>query len=267
MATTTTSSNNGAAGKKAAIKDVNVIAILDMSGSMSGKEDDTRGGFNAFVKDAQADQSAEGGKVTLSLTCFDTEFIQVYGPTDIQRVKPIGPEEYTPRGSTALLDAIGLTIAPLSFPKAEKVLVYIVTDGYENASREWTNDTIKAVIEAKEKEGWEFLFIGAGLDAWAASHAFASAAMAGNTIAAQATPQAFAAASARATADSYRALRGGGTVRQAVDALYEGDDTTLINRQVERRTEGASAGQPDATGTGSATPARRPKTIRELRRS
>lgn len=119
-----------AAGKAAVIKDVNVIAILDMSGSMSGKEDDTRGGFNAFVKDAQADQAAEGGRVTVSLTCFDTEFIQVYGPTDVQLVKPIGPAEYTPRGSTALLDAIGWTLAPLSFPPEAKVLVYIVTDGY-----------------------------------------------------------------------------------------------------------------------------------------
>lgn len=265
--TATTPNKKAAAAPKKVIRDVNVIAILDMSGSMSGTEDDTRGGFNAFLKDAQADQAAEGGRVTLSLTCFDTEFIQVYGPTDIQLVKPIGPSEYTPRGNTALLDAIGRSIAPLSFPREEKVLVYIVTDGYENSSREWTNDKVKALIEGKEKQGWEFLFIGAGLDAWAASQAFATAGMAGRTISAHATPDALAAASARATADSYRSLRAGGSVRQAVDALYDSDDTTLINRAVARRTGPGSltkGGTPPTSGAGTSS---RRKTFRELRHS
>ncbi len=252
---------------KTAIKDVNVIAILDMSGSMSGMEDDTRGGFNAFVKDAQADQAAEGGRVTLSLTCFDTEFMQVYRPTDIQRVKPIGPAEYTPRGSTALLDAIGETIAPLSFPADEKVLVYIVTDGYENSSREWNNEKVKALIEAREKQGWEFLFVGAGLDAWAASQAFATAGVARNTIAANATPQAFAAASVRATGNSYRALRTGGSVREAVDALYDSDDSTLINRRVARGGAPGSTDKKEASRTRATGASRGRKSFRELRHS
>jgi uncharacterized protein YegL len=247
-----------------AIKDVNVIAILDMSGSMSGMEDDTRGGFNAFVNDAQADQAAEGGRVSLSLTCFDTEFIQIYGPTDIQLVKAIGPAEYTPRGGTALLDAIGRTIGPLAFPRHEKVLVYIVTDGYENSSREWTNARVKALIEAKESQGWQFLFIGAGLDAWAASQAFATPGLARSTISANATPAAFAAASARATGAGYRALRWGGSVEQAVDALYESDDSTLINRGVERRGTPRPPARPQNPTP--RTSARR-KTFRELRHS
>jgi len=254
-------------GEKTAIKDVNVIAILDMSGSMSGMEDDTRGGFNAFVKDAQADQATEGGRVTLSLTCFDTEFIPIYRPTDIQLVAPIGPAEYTPRGGTALLDAIGRTIAPLAFPRVEKVLVYIVTDGHENSSCEWTNDKVRALIEAKEKQGWEFLFIGAGLDAWAVSEAFATPGLAGSTISANRTPEAFAAASARATKDSYRALRDGRTVRQAVNDLYLSDDATLINRGVTRRVDSDSKTTPGAKPTPPAGPSKGRKTFRELRHS
>jgi hypothetical protein len=77
----------------AGVADVNVIAILDMSGSMQGREVETRGGFNAFVANAQADQNDAGGKITLSLTCFDTIFEQVYSPTPVERVRPIGPKE------------------------------------------------------------------------------------------------------------------------------------------------------------------------------
>src|SRR6202171_1145240 len=172
---------------KAGVADVNVIAILDMSGSMQGREVETRGGFNAFVANAQEDQRDAGGKITLSLTCFDTEFEQVYLPTPVERVKAIGPREYTPRGMTALHDAIGLTLSPLRFPKEEKVMVIITTDGMENSSHEWTAQTIKRLITEKEELGWEFLFLGVGLDAFAASEAFASDAMRNATVSTLAT--------------------------------------------------------------------------------
>lgn len=250
-----------------AVEDVNVIAILDMSGSMAGMEDDTRGGFNTFVTEAQADQAAEGGKVTLSLTCFDTEFIQVYRPTDIQQVTPIGPAEYTPRGGTALLDAIGLTIAPLSFPAGEKVLVYIVTDGYENSSREWTNERVRALIEAKESQGWEFLFVGADVDAWDASAAFASAQMARSSISARKDPMAMRSASAKAKLAAYQSLRANRTVADAVDALYASDED-LIDRSKPRRADTASTSSTTGpTPTGSAGTPKPRKTFHEWRRS
>jgi len=250
-----------------AVKDVNVIAILDMSGSMSGLEDDTRGGFNTFVREAQADQAAEGGQVTLSLTCFDTEFIQVYRTTDIQQVTPIGPAEYSPRGNTALLDAIGLTIAPLSFPAHEKVLVYIVTDGFENSSREWTSDRVRALIEEKETQGWEFLFIGAEVDAWDASVAFSTPAMTRGSISAKKDRMAMRSASTKATWAAHQALRGGGTVADAVDALYASDDDDLIDRSKPRREDPASTNATDATPTRSAGKPKPRKTFREWRHS
>jgi len=246
---------------------VNVIAILDMSGSMSGLEDDTRGGFNTFIKEAQADQAAEGGHVTLSLTCFDTEFIQVYRTTDIQQVTPIGPAEYTPRGGTALVDAIGLTIAPLSFPAHEKVLVYIVTDGFENSSREWTYARVRALIEDKETQGWEFLFVGAEVDAWDASAAFASANMARSSISAKKDRMAMRAASTKAKWAAYQALRADGTVADAVDALYASGDEDLIDRSKPRRENRASTNANDTTPRRSAGKPKPRKTFREWRRA
>jgi uncharacterized protein YegL len=250
-----------------AVKDVNVIAILDMSGSMAGLEDDTRGGFNTFVNEAQQDQAAEGGTVTLSLTCFDTEFIQVYPPTDIQQVRPIGPAEYTPRGGTALLDAIGLTIAQMSFPAHQKVLVYIVTDGFENSSREWTNARVKALIEERETQGWEFLFVGAEVDAWDASAAFASAQMSRSSISAKKDRMAMRSASAKAKWAAYQALRADSTVADAVDALYASDDEDLIDRSKPRREDPASTSATDTTPTSSARKPRPRKTFREWRHS
>ena len=172
-----------------------------------------------------------GGKITLSLTCFDTEFEQVYPPTPVERVKPIGPKEYTPRGMTALLDAIGLTLSPLRFPKAEKVMVIITTDGMENSSHEWTPESVKKLIEAKEKLGWEFLFLGVGLDAFAASKAFASEAMLNATMSTPGTGQAVAAGMDFAVG-SMRSFRRGRSLTDSVAAAYADTTSDLIDRSV-----------------------------------
>lgn len=243
-------------GTKAKVADVNVIAILDMSGSMHGRENETRGGINAFIKDAQADQKAEGGRVTFSLTCFDTRFIQVYAPTDIQQIRPIGPAEYTPAGGTALYDAIGKTLGPLSFPKGEKVLVIITTDGMENSSREWKADAVKALIAEREAQGWEFLMLGVGTDAWSASAAFATPSMVGQTVNSLGTPTATAASLVAASTTSYNMLRSGGTVKQAVSDLYAGGGNSSAWMD---RSHGDKRSTPEPT-------AQTPNPLRSIRR-
>jgi uncharacterized protein YegL len=213
------------------VADVNVIAILDMSGSMQGREVETRGGFNAFVANAQEDQREAGGKITLSLTCFDTEFEQVYPPTPVERITEIGPKEYTPRGMTALHDAIGLTLSPLRFPKEEKVMVIITTDGLENASHEWTAASVKSLVEQKEKLGWEFLFLGVGLDAFAASEAFASKKMRNATVSTPAVGEVMTMGMAFA-GKSMRGLRRGDSLSDSVAAVYADPTSALIDRSV-----------------------------------
>src|SRR4030081_12162 len=206
---------------KARVADVNVIAILDMSGSMQGREVETRGGFNAFVASAQQDQGGAGGTITLSLTCFDTGVGPGYPPppTPGQGVEPIGSKEYTPRGMTALLDAIGLTLSPLRFPKDEKIMVIITTDGMENSSHEWTPESVKKLITEKEQLGWEFLFLGVGLDAFAASKTFASEAMLNATISTPGTGQAVTLGMDFAVG-SMRSFRRGSSLTDSVAAAY-----------------------------------------------
>jgi uncharacterized protein YegL len=215
----------------AKVADVNIVAILDMSGSMQGREVETRGGFNAFLVNAQEDQQQAGGRITLSLTCFDTAFEQVYPPTPVARVKPIGQKEYTPRGMTALHDAIGLTLSPLRFPKEEKVMVIITTDGRENSSHEWTAETVKKLITEKEKLGWEFLFLGVGLDAFAANKEFASDAMRSATLSTPATGEAVALGMEFA-GQSMRQYRRGASISDSVAAAYADPASAMIDRSV-----------------------------------
>lgn len=233
---------------KKKLKDVNVIAILDMSGSMWGKEVETRGGFNSFLEQAKADQRKEGGKVTVSLTCFDTEFIKVFDTTPIEQARVITALEYTPRGNTALYDAIGRTISGRTFPKEEKVMVIITTDGQENSSTDWVDRTsvhrsgyggdpgrlVRELIAQKEAEGWEFMFLGVGLDAFAASRAFTTPGMTHNTVSTPGTAAAAGATTGLASTEGYHALRGGKTVRHAVASAYAGDSafSSFIDRSV-----------------------------------
>jgi len=146
-----------------------LIFILDRSGSMSGLEKETIGGFNSLVEK----QKNEPGEANLTTVLFDSEYELLHDRVDLKDVKPITSKEYYVRGMTALLDAIGFTIEKIKnaqngFAKeeqAENVMFIITTDGMENASREYRTDRIKAMIEEQEEKfGWEFLFIGANLD-------------------------------------------------------------------------------------------------------
>ena len=149
---------------------VDVVFILDRSGSMGGLESDTIGGFNSMLEK----QRKIEGKAFITTVLFDDQYELLHDRVNIAKVNNITEKEYFVRGSTALLDAIGKTIAKEKAiqdtlgqnEKADKVLFVIITDGLENASKEYNSSTVKKLIETqKEKYGWEFLFLGANIDA------------------------------------------------------------------------------------------------------
>ena len=154
-----------------------LVFILDRSGSMSGLESDTIGGFNALLKK----QQNEPGECRITTVLFDGEYEILHDRLDLNAVNPITDTEYYVRGNTALLDAIGKTIHKIanaqkqSKPeyRAGKVIFVITTDGMENASREYSYDAVKSQIEQQKSEnGWEFIFLGANIDAAATAERF-----------------------------------------------------------------------------------------------
>ena len=147
-----------------------LVFILDRSGSMAGLEPDTIGGFNAMIEK----QRKEPGEAYVSTILFDNERQVIHDRVDIQAVNPLTPKEYYVRGCTALLDAVGKAIHHIGNvhkyareeDRPEKTLFIITTDGMENASREYTYERVQKMIEhEKEKYGWEFIFLGANIDA------------------------------------------------------------------------------------------------------
>ena len=147
-----------------------LVFILDKSGSMGGLEADTIGGFNAML----AKQQAVEGECHITTVLFDNNYELLHDRIDIKAVSAITEKDYQVGGSTALLDAIGRTIHKIGNAqkhtadeyRAEKVMFVIITDGEENSSREYSAEKVKAQIERqKEKYGWEFIFLGANIDA------------------------------------------------------------------------------------------------------
>jgi uncharacterized protein YegL len=147
-----------------------LVFILDKSGSMSGLEKDTIGGFNSML----TKQQVESGECHITTVLFDNNYELLHDRIDIKAVSPITDQEYFVGGSTALLDAIGKTINKIGNAQkhtaddycAEKVMFVIITDGEENSSREYSAEKVKAQIERqKTKYGWEFIFLGANIDA------------------------------------------------------------------------------------------------------
>jgi len=147
-----------------------LVFILDRSGSMGGLESDTIGGFNSML----AKQQETPGECRITTVLFDNEYEILHDRIDIKAIEPITENEYFVRGTTALLDAVGKTINKISNVqkstakdyRAGKVLFVITTDGLENSSREFGYEKIKSMIEKqKEKQGWEFIFLGANIDA------------------------------------------------------------------------------------------------------
>ena len=147
-----------------------IVFILDRSGSMSGLEADTIGGFNSMIEK----QKKADGEALISTVLFDNTSEVIHDRVSVQNIKPMTAEDYTVRGCTALLDAIGGAIHHIGnvhkYARAEDVpehtMFVITTDGMENASRRYDSEKVKKMIERqKEKYGWEFLFLGANIDA------------------------------------------------------------------------------------------------------
>ena len=147
-----------------------LVFILDRSGSMYGLEQDTIGGFNSML----TKQKSLDGECRITTVLFDQQYTLYHDRIDIQAVSPMSEKDYFVGGSTALLDAIGTTIDKLirvqrhtaESYRAQKVIFVIITDGEENSSRKYSYDQVKAKIEhEKEAYGWEFIFLGANMDA------------------------------------------------------------------------------------------------------
>ncbi len=146
-----------------------LVFILDRSGSMSGLEADTIGGFNSLIEK----QKKEEGDARVSVVLFDDKTEVIYDRVDLKKVEPMNDSQYYVRGCTALLDAVGGAIHHIANVHKyaeedvpEKTLFIITTDGMENASRKYSYKIVKKLVEhEKKKYNWEFLFLGANIDA------------------------------------------------------------------------------------------------------
>ena len=147
-----------------------MVFILDRSGSMQNLTDDTIGGFNSMIEN----QKKEEGEAFVTTVLFDDQYELLHDHIDINELQPITNKEYYARGTTALLDAIGKTINSIGSrlsatpenERPEKVIFVITTDGMENASREFSKNTIKEMIKhQQDKYSWTFMFLGANMDA------------------------------------------------------------------------------------------------------
>ena len=149
-----------------------IVCVIDRSGSMGSIVDDAIGGFNTFLKE----QQKLPGKATLTLVQFDHEYEVVCENLVLKKAKPFTTKTYVPRGTTALLDAVGKTLNDVQKRIADmdkgkrprKVIFTILTDGQENASREFSKSQIKQMIEKLDKKkSWDFMFLAANQDAFA----------------------------------------------------------------------------------------------------
>ncbi len=147
-----------------------LVFILDRSGSMAGLEADTIGGFNGMIER----QKKEDGEALVSTVLFSDVSRVIHDRVDLQKVEPMTDRQYYVGGCTALIDAIGGAIHHIGNvhkyareeDRPEHTLFVITTDGMENASRHYTGDEVRAMVKRqKEKYGWEFLFLGANIDA------------------------------------------------------------------------------------------------------
>ena len=154
-----------------------LVFIMDRSGSMAGLESDTIGGFNAMVEK----QKREAGDAFLSTVLFSNASTVLYDRVDIRKVEPMTERQYYVGGCTALLDAIGDAVHHIGnvhkYAREEdrpaRTIFVITTDGMENASRRYTYDEVRRMVERqRERYGWEFLFLGANMDAISAARRF-----------------------------------------------------------------------------------------------
>lgn len=142
---------------------LHIVSILDRSGSMAGTENEVIGAYNAFIADQKKLAREKSIKIKTTLVLFDNQYEEVYSKVPVEQTPALTREVYYTRGMTAYLDAVGKTIA--AFEGKKKVIFFIETDGQENASREYTAAGVKALVEKKKADGWDFNFVGADLSA------------------------------------------------------------------------------------------------------
>lgn len=209
-----------------------IAFLLDRSGSMHSIKDDTEGGFNAFI----AEQRQQGGECRVTLAQFDNEYEEVYRDLPLAEVPAL---RLVPRGSTALLDSIGRLVTSTgerlaAVPEDERpgiVIVGIMTDGHENASREWTHPAVKALIEQQTKTyGWQFLYLGADQDAIEVGSSIGVAAANSMTYS-RGKVAAVMAATSRNIGRTRAAMAAGATPEQAAKLIAFDDEQRAASRE------------------------------------
>lgn len=138
--------------------EMDVVFLLDRSGSMGGIEKDTIGGYNSYI------DSQRGKNVKVTTVLFDDKYEVLHNREDVDNIKKLTNKEYYVRGCTALLDAIGKTIREMEDKNPNKVIFIITTDGYENASTKYNKSQIKELISVHKD--WKFMYIGADIDSY-----------------------------------------------------------------------------------------------------
>lgn len=155
---------------------VEIVVIADRSGSMSSIKDDAIGGFNTFL----SEQQALKGAANLTLVLFDNEYQVAVDSIPVKEVKPLDGSTFVPRGSTAMNDAIGRALSALEAKNPKRAIVCILTDGFENSSREFTTSQVKEKIKAAEDKGYQVVYLAANQDAFAVGSTLGIAA--GSTV-------------------------------------------------------------------------------------
>lgn len=179
---------------------VKIVFVLDESGSMGHLRQDVIGGFNTTI----ADQKALPGKADVTLITFASTVCTRFESVDLQVVEDLTNDSYSPSGGTAMNDAIGIALARVLADAPEKAIINIFTDGYENASREYSAAQVKDLVKQAEAKGYQVVFLAANIDEVQVAHSFGIAAGATRGFVADAKGMEFAYLQASASTTSYR---------------------------------------------------------------